>query len=165
MKKAAPALAALICCAALLAGCAPAGPEASKRDAIPFSQDQLYAVAYLGYQQAEDLDHYAQRYLDDDALPVHYLSAGDYYLVIPRYENMALSLYWCDINAAQPALVYEDPRCGPFLLQCNASDIFSDAVVRLEYQGETAEFSPFISLKDGSIDPGPRGLLLTKDPD
>ena len=49
------------------------------------------------------------------------------------------------------------------ILQCNASDIFADATIRLTYEGETAEFSPFISLKDGSVDLGTQGLDLTKD--
>lgn len=165
MKRISLTLAALALCAALLAGCPSSRQETpaqtSRRDAIPFAEGQLYALAYLGYQEADDLDYYAQRYLDNAALPVHYLSAGDYYLVIPRYDDMALSLYQGDINTLEPALIFEDPHCEPFLLQCNASDIFADATVRLTYNGETAEFSPFISLKDGSIDPGPRGLLLT----
>ena len=43
-----------------------------------------------------------------------------------------------------------------------ASDIFADAVIRLTYQDESVEFSPFLSLKDGSVDIGARGLDLTK---
>lgn len=35
-------------------------PQASKQDAIPFREGQYYAVAYLGYQQMEDLDDYAR---------------------------------------------------------------------------------------------------------
>lgn len=134
----------------------------SKRDSIPFSEGQLYAVAYLGYQQAEDLDYYVENYLDNGDLPTHYLSSGDYYLIIPRYDGMALSLFRGEIDLTEPILLYEDPNCQPFLLQCNVSDIFADAVIRLTYGDETVEFSPFISLKDGSVDVGPSGLLLTK---
>ena len=134
----------------------------SKRDRIPFSEGQLYAVAYLGYQQAEDLDYYVENYLDNGNLPTHYLSFGDFYLIIPRYDSMELSLSRSEIDLPEPILLYEDPNCQPFLLQCNVSDIFPDAVVRLTYENETVEFSPFISLKDGSVDVGPSGLLLTK---
>ena len=134
----------------------------SKRDSIPFSEGQLYGVAYLGYQQAEDLDYYVENYLDNGDLPTHYLSSGDYYLIIPRYDGMALSLFRGEIDLTEPILLYEDPNCQPFLLQCNVSDIFADAVIRLTYGDETVEFSPFISLKDGSVDVGPSGLLLTK---
>lgn len=140
-------------------------PQASKQDAIPFREGQYYAVAYLGYQQMEDLDDYAAQYLDSDQLPVHYISSGDFYLVIPRYAGMELTLYRNDMETMDPLLLYEDPDCTPFILQCNASDIFADATIRLSYGEETAEFSPFISLKDGAVDVGEQGLLLTKPAD
>ena len=133
-----------------------------KHDAIPFRSGQLYAVAYLGYQTPEDLDYYADRYLDSDDLPIHYFSDGDYYLVIPRYEGMSLSLYVNDIETSLSTLRFADPNCGPFILQCNVSDIFADVTLRLEYKAETVEFSPFISLKDGELMIGERGLDLTK---
>ena len=163
-------IAALLFCT-LLAGCAfspsgsaPTPPRASKRDNIPFAENQFYAVAHLGYQEIEDLEFYAEQYLDSDELPVHYFSDGDYYLVIPRYTEMKLSLYRNDIVTSSSALVYEEPDCRPFILQCNVSDIFPDAAIQLTYAGETVEFSPFISLKDGSVDVGERGLLLTNQP-
>ena len=34
--------------------------------------------------------------------------------------------------------------------------------VELTYQGETVSFSPYISLKDGSVQVGERGLDLTR---
>ena len=151
----------LLLCLFLLGGCGGV-EEVSKRDNIPFQEGQLYAAAYLGYQQIDDLDYYLERYLDDGELPVHYLSGGDFYLVIPRYDGMALALSRSDIETLQSTLIYEDPDCRPFLLQCNASDIFADAVIRLTYQDESAEFSPFLSLKDGSVDIGAGGLDLTK---
>ena len=151
----------LLLCLFLLGGCGGV-EEVSKRDNIPFQEGQLYAAAYLGYQQIDDLDYYLERYLDDGELPVHYLSGGDFYLVIPRYDGMALALSRSDIETLQSTLIYEDPDCRPFLLQCNASDIFADAVIRMTYQDESVEFSPFLSLNDGSVDIGARGLDLTK---
>ena len=151
----------LLLCLFLLGGCGGV-EEVSKRDNIPFQEGQLYAAAYLGYQQIDDLDYYLERYLDDGELPVHYLSGGDFYLVIPRYDGMALALSRSDIETLQSTLIYEDPDCRPFLLQCNASDIFADAVIRLTYLDESVEFSPFLSLKDGSVDIGAGGLDLTK---
>ena len=142
-----------------------AAPEitpASKRDAIPFEAGQLYAVAYLGYQTADGLDYYVERYLDSDKLPVHYASDGDYYLVIPRYDGTSLSLYVNDFETSLGTLRFRDPDCGPFVIQCNVSDIFADVTVHLEYNGDMAEFSPFISLKDGSLIIGERGLDLTE---
>lgn len=141
---------------------APEAPASSKVDAIPFQEDQLYAVAYLGYDEINDLSFYCENYLDSENLPVHYFSKGDYYLVIPRYPDMAVQLYQNDFETMDMSLRYEDNECRPFIIQCNVSDIFPDATIRLNYQGETVEFSPFISLADGSILVGDRGLNLTK---
>lgn len=153
----------------LFSGCAPLSSkeepnpsiEALWKD-IPFTGDQFYAVAHLGYLEMTDLDFYIETYLNSDQMPVHYFSYGDYYLVIPRYTGMSLSLFWNDIETSASTLVYQDPECRPFILQCNVSDIFPDATLRLTYQGETVEFAPFLSLKDGSLDIGERGLNLTR---
>lgn len=139
--------------------------QTSKRDQIPFTDGQSYAVAHLGYLEIEDLDYYVQRYLDSDDIPIHYLSSGDYYLIIPRYEGMELSLYANDFNTSQSTLFYQETDCQPFILQCNVSDIFPDATIELTYQGEKVSFSPFISLKDGSLDIGEHGLDVTKPSD
>ncbi len=154
----------LLLSACLLTGCTAGTGDTVRQDEIPFSEGQSYAAAYLGYQQIDDLDFYVEQYLDSDKLPIHYISDGDYYLVIPRYAGTELKLYRNDLETSQPILLYEDPDCGPFILQCNASDIFADALIRLDYGDETAEFSPFISLKDGSVDIGAQGLDLTRDP-
>ena len=75
---------------------------------------------------------------------------------------MSLSLYVNDFEASLGTLRFRDPDCGPFVIQCNVSDIFADVTMRLEYNGETAEFSPFISLKDGALIICERGLDLTE---
>ena len=100
MKKHTAWIAALLCLLAL-AGCRAApdsGSEGSKTASIPFQEDQLYAVAYLGYGEINDLAFYTENYLDDVNLPVHYLSKGDYYLIIPRYADMEVRLYRNDIE-------------------------------------------------------------------
>ncbi len=170
MKKFSPLASVLLASLLFLTGCsAHKGTTSSDSEIglypdIPFSEDQYYAVAYLGYQEMEYLDDYAVRYLDSDQIPIHYISAGDFYLVIPRYSGMALSLYRNDLDTSQPVLVFQDPDCSPFILQCNVSDIFEDATVCLTYQEMSMEFSPFISLKDGSVVVGSQGLLLSLNP-
>lgn len=141
----------------------PSEPEEvrSKRDDIPFSDGQLYAIAYLGYQSMESLELYSEKYLDSGELPVHHVSDGDYYLVIPRYDGMSLKLYVNDIETSEERLVYEDPDCRPFIVQCNASDVFADVTVELDHDGQEAVYSPFISLEDGSVQAGEFGLDLT----
>lgn len=158
MKTQIGAISMLLFCSLCLSGCQ---THQTKQENIPYLSHQTYAVAHLGYEKIEYLSGYAERYLDSDQLPIHYLSSGDYYLIIPRYENMELFLYQNDMTTDDSTLIYQEPNCGPFIVQCNVSDIFADATIQLDYEGTTSTFSPFISLKDGSIDVGSNGLLLT----
>ncbi|MBE5949034.1 MAG: hypothetical protein E7261_08405 [Lachnospiraceae bacterium] len=134
----------------------------SNTEKINFADNQLYAVAYLGYEESEDLDYYKNKYLDGEVVPIHRFSGGEYYLIIPRFEGMSVCLYKNDLDTMGKTKVYESDSCTPFIIQCNISDIFSDVTVELVYQGEMAEFSPYISLKDGSVVVGDRGLDITK---
>lgn len=119
-------------------------------------------MAYLGYDELNELSFYVQKYLDSENIPIHYLSQGEYYLIIPRYSNMTVSLYKNDIQTMGSSLIYEEKECRPFIIQCNVSDIFSDVTICLTYNDETVEFSPFISLKDGTVEVGDRGINITK---
>ena len=65
------------------------------------------------------------------------------------------------IETTERILVYEEAESRPFIIQCNVSDIFSDATICLTYQTETVEFSPYISLADGNVEAGDRGLDIT----
>ncbi len=136
--------------------------EANKIEKINFAENQLYAVAYLGYENLEDFSFYADKYLLSDNVPIHYFSPGEYYLVIPRYANTDLLLYKNDMDTMSTSLVYEEKEMRPFIIQCNISDIYSDVTICLIYQGEKVEFSPYISLKDGSVQVGERGINITK---
>lgn len=134
----------------------------SKRNNIPFENNQLYAVAYLGYGVKEYMDYYRENYLDEDEVLNYYFSGAEYYLIIPRYENMEVRLYRNDLATMGKTLEQECENGKPFIVQCNISDIFPDVTVELNYNGETVEFSPYISLKDGSVQVGERGLNITK---
>lgn len=136
--------------------------ETSNIDSIPFEKNQLYAVAYLGYDEIDSLSFYTQNYLDSENIPIHYISKGEYYLVIPRYPTMSVSLYKNDIQIMEPSLVFEEKACAPFIVQCNISDIFADVTIRFVYNEETIEFSPYISLEDGAAEVGNRGVNITK---
>lgn len=126
------------------------------------SGEPLYSVAYLGYGEASDLSYYADALGLGEDVPTYYVSGGDYYLIIPRHENMQLSLYRNDMETGEQTLMHEEDACRPFILACNVSDIFPDAAIVLTWQGETVEFSPFLSLRDGSLDIGTRGANITR---
>ena len=134
----------------------------SNIESIPFKKNQLYAVAYLGYDEINDLSFYEQNYLDSENIPIHYISKGEYYLVIPRYSTMSVSLYKNDMQNMEKSLIFEEQACSPFIVQCNISDIFADVTIRFVYNEETIEFSPYISLEDGAAEVGNRGINITK---
>lgn len=134
----------------------------SKRNNIPFADNQLYAVAYLGYITIEDMGYYLENFLDEEELTNYYFSGDEFYLIIPRYENMEVHLYRNDLATMGKTLEQECEAGKPFIVQCNVSDIFPDVTVELTYNGEKVEFSPYISLKDGSVQVGERGLNITK---
>ncbi len=167
MKKLTAFFVVMISALSLLAGCsqmqqANSNSETSNIDSIPFEKNQLYAVAYLGYDEIDSLSFYTQNYLDSENIPIHYISKGEYYLVIPRYPTMSVSLYKNDIQTMEPSLVFEEKACAPFIVQCNISDIFADVTIRFVYNEETIEFSPYISLEDGAVEVGNRGVNITK---
>lgn len=181
-KKITALLGTLLLCGLLLAGCGSEGTvedaavndeqeneqitefngndeQLSKMDAIPFGEGQFYAVAYLGYQDMSSFDEYAMLYLDDSEIPIHYISDGEYYLVIPRFP-MDLKIYKNDMENDDSTLVFHDPFCEPFIIQCNVSDIFADSTIVLSDSEATEEFSPFISLENGEVQMNDGGLLL-----
>ena len=158
------AVLAVLCLA--LTACTQAAPSeeepALPYENITFQEGQLYAAAYLGWEEMEGLSDYQTAYLKGESVPVHYISPGEFYLIVPRYPDMAVKLYRNDINSTEPTILFEAEDSVPFVVQCNISDIFSDLTVELSYGGETVSFSPYISLKDGSVEVGERGLELSE---
>ena len=168
----------LLLCVLLLTGCGTAAPapDATPTPAqeaaatptpdplstLPYTDGQLYAAAYLGYQAPTDLDFFQQTYFGGRELPVHHISDGDFYLIIPRDPNATVRLYKNDMLTQTSSIFYEQPDGSPFVIGCNVSDIFPDVTVEITSGGETVDFSPFISLKDGSVEVGARGLNITR---
>lgn len=167
----------LALCALVLTGCDTAAPAPTPTpeqaaatptptpdplSTLPYEDGQLYAVAYLGYQEPTELDYYRQTYFGGRDVPVHHISDGDFYLIIPRDPNATVRLFQNDMLTQTSSIFYEQPDGSPFVIGCNVSDIFPDVTVELTTStGEKVEFSPFISLKDGSVEVGERGLNIT----
>ena len=159
----------LALCALLLTGCGTAAPapDATPTPAqeaaaaptptpdplstLPYEDGQLYAAAYLGYLEPKDLDFFRQTYFGGRELPVHHISDGDFYLIIPRDPNATVRLLRNDMLTQTSSVFYEQPDGSPFVIGCNVSDIFPDVTVEItDSDGEKVSFSPFISLEDGS---------------
>ena len=137
-------------------------PTPDPLSTLPYEDGQLYAAAYLGYQAPTDLDFFRQTYFGGRELPVHHISDGDFYLIIPRDPNATVRLYKNDMVTDSKTLFYEQTNGDAFVIGCNVSDIFPDVTVSITSGGETVDFSPYISLKDGSVQVGECGLNITR---
>ena len=72
----------------------------------PYTEGQLYAAAWLGWQDTGDLSRYADLCPGIEEAPVLHLSDGEYWLILPRYPGTALEVSQLDINTSEARLVY-----------------------------------------------------------
>lgn len=153
----------------MLCGCAVRKQTVQPEEPTPLesllAENELCAVAYAGYDSADELQPYIEAYLDGVTPPTCYCSAGEAWLLIPR-PGTSVQIYRNDFETypmrSSPCyeLLYEDSSGNPLILRCNASDLFPDARIVLTCQGKTVELTPYISLRDGSIQVGDAVGLL-----
>ena len=114
--------------------------------------DALRTVVFLGYYESAD----AMKAELPEALknlPLAEMGGGEAYAVIPRYEGELVTLYSIEMDENANAICSETGTRydGAVLVMCNHSDIFSNVQIELKMGEEAAVFSPYISLKDGSV--------------
>lgn len=74
------------------------------------------------------------------------------FLIIPRYKNIEIEIYKQELKEdgkMKETLVKKVNE--PFYLECNISDLYSNAVIKIKYKNKTYNYSPYYSLKDGSL--------------
>lgn len=121
---------------------------------IDFNQSSLYAIALLGYQ-FEDVDQITANGADYISL-----SGDEYFLFVPRYTDMEIEIYE-DSFENEAILIYSSKSSRPFVIKGNQSDIFPNIVIKITTaQGISTEVSPYISLKDGSLEINEYGVIL-----
>ncbi|MFR1324264.1 MAG: hypothetical protein ACLSBL_04120, partial [Ezakiella massiliensis] len=85
------------------------------------------------------------------------LMGQEFYLVIPKYKATTIALRQLDLTEQGKLSQVENlpvenmSVTGPALLAVNISDIYSNAKIILRHRDQVTEFTPFISLKDGSL--------------
>ena len=85
------------------------------------------------------------------------LMGQEFYLVIPKYKATSIALRQLDLTEQGKLSQVENlpvenmSVTGPALLAVNISDIYSNAKIILKHRDQVSEFTPFISLKDGSL--------------
>ena len=151
-------------------------PELSQRDVIR-SNDSMCGVLYLGYAESDMFDmKNNRRYYDEffrtsggiekfgflkeipDDRFVCTPMGHDLYIIVPADPKAHVEVNLLKMDEENDfALKVEDTLYtsnvgAPIVLQCNYSDLFSDAeIIITDSEGQTLKWSPFISLRNGKV--------------
>lgn len=122
---------------------------------IDYKENHLYAIQYLGYN-FEGLEN-----IKSSNVEFFNLGGEEYYLIIPRYDDMSIEIYQNDMETQSRQLVFSSAKATPFVVKGNESDLFPNITVKLTSNaGKTTEITPYISLKDGTFTANEDGVIL-----
>ncbi|WP_167957477.1 hypothetical protein [Anaerosporobacter faecicola] len=130
-------------------------------------QENCYcAVAYLGYVEdnslqtvrnriTEEFGSSAYTFLEDIQEEDLVVVGGcDLYCIVPIGDDVKVTVERVGLddngNPVKEEVIAQREK-EPFVLVCNESDIMSNVAITMESENQTYEFSPYISLKDGSL--------------
>lgn len=140
-------------------------------DSIPWAEGDLYAVFHLGYNYSDAWQQAAADTLtawDLPAADTYTLGGDEVYLVMPRYQGTSFTLYENVMVEGDSEVIFEQGQLlqlhqtdAPFLMLCNPSDLWSNVVVQVIADDQTAIFSPSTSLMDGTLNALDCGLDMT----
>lgn len=151
-------------------------PEVSQREILK-EQGSMCGVLYMNYsyEEMEGINKdrkYYEKIFDDtgsiknfpflrdipDSQIISTPQGTEIYLIIPCDPNAHVSIYPLEFDEEtfEPKrgeeTLYSSETGAPIVLQCNYSDLFSDAEIEItDSNGEKLIWRPFISLKDGSV--------------
>lgn len=118
------------------------------------NEKELLGLIYIG--GSEDTYDYTvvDKYYtsaEQESFTTADLGGEELYLVIPRYN---VETYLNKLEMTQTGGTNKEMymmSMPPFFIKCNVSDIFANAEITFNYKGKTYTYSPYISLKDGSV--------------
>ena len=80
-------------------------------------------------------------------------SGQEFYCIIPRYIDSTIIVKKVELSdegeLEEKELIVTSDK--PILIQCNESDLYPNTNITINHKEESTSFSPFISLKDGSV--------------
>ena len=127
------------------------------KNEYPYDGNDLYAIENLGYnyKDSSKLVEAGAFFLD--------LGGDEYYYIEPRYDQTKINIYKNDINNEESELILSTITQKAVVVKCNESDIFSNVTIELiTNEGKTTKFSPYISLKDGTLVINEEGFFIKK---
>ncbi len=120
---------------------------------LPFEVEagKYIAVMYIG--GSEDSYNYSlvQKYYENNEFDTIDIGGEEKYLIIPLGKPISVfSLSLTEDGGVEEKLIRKSV-IAPFYIKCNMSDIFSNCLLRVMVNNKQYSYSPYISLKDGSV--------------
>lgn len=123
---------------------------------IDFESNQVLAVFYIG-GMSNDYDYSViEKYFTEDEINNFKeikLDGEEKYLIVPRYKgNVEIYSLSLDENDSENIIsTLKDTVSTPFYITCNVSDIFPNSRIKISTRTGEFVYTPYISLKDGSV--------------
>ena len=123
---------------------------------LPFVKDdgKILGIVYIGGLE-EDYDYtVVDKYFNTRDFETIELEGTEKYLIIPREQEVevySLSMGEIDEESISMNEKYIKTMNKPFYITCNISDIIANSMIRITKDGTQYSYSPYISLKDGSV--------------
>ena len=125
---------------------------------IDKNTDKLIAVAMI-----ESESEVKEKYFDEEFMV--YENVGDeLYFIVPIQKNVTINVYSAvmeESDIVKDKLIATTNK--PFILKCNISDIIPNIIIEIKQNNKVYEYSPSISLKDGSLYVNEYVLDITKE--
>ncbi len=112
-----------------------------------------WQIAYLDYREPKMLFNIKENEKDYSIN----LAGQEFYLLIPKMKNASVSLQELALDEAGELKKVDNyylegmAASGPVLICQNESEIAPNAEITIQYRNQKTQFSPSVSLKDGSI--------------
>lgn len=129
-----------------------------------FSENEILAVFYIGGTKDSYDYSVAKKYFNENELSSFEdikIGGEEKYLIIPRYKgNVEIYSLSLDNEDIKSKLIKNISQ--PFYITCNESDIFPNSRIRVCTRTGEYVYTPYISLKDGSIVGTENTLVINK---
>lgn len=120
--------------------------------------DKLIAVATVDSE-----DEVKEKYFNENFL-LYETNGEELYFIVPIQKNVTMNIYSAVMEEAD---IVKDKLIAstnkPFILKCNVSDIIPNIIIEIKQNNIVYEYSPSISLKDGSLYVNEHVLDVTKE--
>ncbi len=106
----------------------------------------------LGQSKQQVIDEYLT---DVDEIPFYNYGGPEIFCVIPHYVGSSITVKRSELTEQGELVAKEtlDTSDKPMIIQCNESDLYSNVMITIKYNDKSTTFTPYISLKDGSVMP------------